>query len=138
MEVENKKRKVGAAVQLRKVSSVYSLFMGISMLAMWLMFYFTNSIPEIQTKPVELGLHVVAEVSTALLLIIGAIGLLLKKSWGLKTYLISMGMLLYTLIMSPGYFLQKGEIPFVIMFMVFLMLAIVLTVLIAKNSNKML
>ena len=138
MEVENKKRKVGAAVQLRKVSSVYSLFMGISMLAMWLMFYFTNSIPEIQTKPVELGLHVVAEVSNALLLIIGAIGLLLKKSWGLKTYLISMGMLLYTLIMSPGYFLQKGEIPFVIMFMVFLMLAIVLTVLIAKNSNKML
>ena len=138
MEVENKKRKVGAAVQLRKVSSVYSLFMGISMLAMWLMFYFTNSIPEIQTKPVELGLHVVAEVSTALLLIIGAIGLLLKKSWGLKTYLISMGMLLYTLILSPGYFLQKGEIPFVIMFMVFLMLAIVLTVLIAKNSNKML
>jgi len=138
LEVENKKRKVGAAVQLRKVSSVYSLFMGISMLAMWLMFYFTNSIPEIQTKPVELGLHVVAEVSTALLLIIGAIGLLLKKSWGLKTYLISMGMLLYTLIMSPGYFLQKGEIPFVIMFMVFLMLAIVLTVLIAKNSNKML
>ena len=138
MEVENKKRKVGAAVQLRKVSSVYSLFMGISMLAMWLMFYFTNSIPEIQTKPVELGLHVVAEVSTALLLIIGAIGLLLKKSWGLKTYLISMGMLLYTLIMSPGYFLQKGEIPFVIMFIVFLMLAIFLIILIAKNSNKML
>jgi len=100
--------------------------------------YFTNSIPEIQTKPVELGLHVVAEVSTALLLIIGAIGLLLKKSWGLKTYLISMGMLLYTLIMSPGYFLQKGEIPFVIMFIVFLMLAIFLIILIAKNSNKML
>lgn len=116
-------------MKARKMASIYSFFMGISMIAMWSIFYVTNSIPEIQTKPIELGMHIAAEFLTAILLIAGAIGLFSNKNWGLKVYLLSMGMLLYTLIMSPGYFFQQGQIPFVVMFIVFIVLAVAFIIL---------
>lgn len=125
-------------MKAKKAASIYSFFMGISMIAMWSIFYVTGSIPEIQTKPIELSMHIAAEFFTAILLIVGAIGLFTNKIWGLKVYLLSMGMLLYTLIMSPGYFLQQGQIPFVIMFFVFIVLAVAFIILsiIEKVDSK--
>lgn len=111
-------------MDIKKWKAFFSLFMGIAMIGMWLMFYVTGQIPEIQTKPVELGMHVAAEIVTGLLLIIGGYGSLTQRSWGEDLYLLSMGMLLYTLIMSPGYFLQKGEVGFVAMFGAFIVLAL--------------
>jgi len=123
-------------MKFRKLASIYSLFMGISMISIWIMFYFTDEIPELQTKPIELGMHVAAEILTALLLIIGAIGLLTNKKWSLNIHLISIGMLIYTLIMSPGYFLQRGDIAFVLMFTLFLILAVTLTILLLIKESE--
>lgn len=111
---------------MRKLAAVYCLFMGISMFGIWVMFYLTGSIPEIYTKPIELGFHIAAEIITAIILIISGIGLLIRKNWSYEIYLLSMGMLVYTLIMSPGYFAQKGELAFVAMFSVFIFIAIIL------------
>jgi hypothetical protein len=58
-------------------------FVGLSMIAMWTMFYVTGGIPEINTRPVEIGLHIIAETLTALLLIAGGMGLVKNKRWGL-------------------------------------------------------
>lgn len=120
---------------IRKVSSIYSILMGVSMFGMWMVFYLTGSIPEIDTKPIELGMHVLAETLTAVLLIVGGIGLMQNRKWGLAVYLISTGMLLYTLVMSPGYFLQKGETGFVFMFASFIVLAVVFLVLVLKSTG---
>ncbi|GAI87843.1 unnamed protein product, partial [marine sediment metagenome] len=39
------------------------------------------------------------------------------------TYLLSMGMLIYTLIVSPGYYIQSGDFIFVAMFAVYIIIA---------------
>ncbi len=121
---------------MKKMSAFYSILMGICMIGMWIMFYTSDSIPEIQTKPIELGMHILAEIITAVVLIIGGFSVLMNKRWGNQIYLLSMGMLLYTLIMSPGYFLQQGDIGFAIMFAVFILLAIMFTILHLTKKEK--
>lgn len=108
---------------MKKFSSIYAIIMGVCMIGMWVMFFVADSVPEIHTKPVELGMHVLAEIVTAILLVISGVRILLKKQ-SVNLYLFSMGMLIYTLIMSPGYFIEQGEIGFTIMFVGFLVLAI--------------
>lgn len=124
-------------MKIKKYAIGYSLFMGVSMIGMWIVFYISGSIPELTTKPIELGMHVLAEITTAIFLIIGGLGLLKRRKWSSKIYFLSMGMLIYTLIMSPGYFLQKGELPFVLMFLVFFISAIILVIGSLINENRL-
>jgi hypothetical protein len=42
----------------------------------------------------------------------------------LSVYLVAVGMLLYSMIVSPGYFAQRGEWPLVGVFAVLLLLAL--------------
>lgn len=98
--------------------------MGIAMLGMWAMFMATGQVPELQTKFYEIALHIVAEVATAIALIIGGYGLFAGRKWGMQAYMLSMGMLLYTLIVSPGYYIQRENIVMTGMFAAFFVLAI--------------
>ncbi|HNQ81037.1 MAG TPA: hypothetical protein PKI53_08055 [Candidatus Aminicenantes bacterium] len=100
-------------MKIRKWAVLYSLIVGVSMIGMWTMFFASGGIPELKTKPLEINLHLAAELSTAVLLLIGGWGLIKRRPWGTQAHSLSMGMLLYTLIASPGYYLQKGELPFV-------------------------
>lgn len=118
-----------------KAAAVYSVFIGSSMIVMWIMFYVTGGIPEINSKPIEIGLHIIAEIITAIALIIGGIGLYTRRRWGYQVYLLSMGMLMYTLIVSPGYYLQKGELAFVWMFAAFIVFSIFFIVISIINKN---
>jgi len=106
-------------MNLRKIALLYSLIIGITMICMWIAFLVTNQVPEINTAPLKISYHLLAEFLTALLLLIGGFGLYTKKSWGFHLYLISMGMLLYTVIVSAGYYADLGEIVMVGMFTVF-------------------
>jgi len=110
---------------MKKRSAIFSIVLGCCMIGMWVVFYLNNSIPEIEIKLLEFSMHIVAEMITALCLILSGIGLLTKKSWADPLYLFSSGMLVYTVITSAGYFLQRNEIPFVIMFVVILILTLV-------------
>lgn len=121
---------------MKKAASIYAIFMGVSMIGMWILFYITGSIPEMSTKPIELGMHVLAEILTAVLLILSGTMLLLKKSRANNIYLFACGMLFYTLIMSPGYFLQKKEIRFTIMFASFLIILLVFIFYFFKDGGK--
>jgi len=111
-------------VKINKVAAGFSIFVGLSMIGMWIMFYCTGGIPELNTKPVEIGLHITGEMVTAVVLIIGGYAIFTKKGWGIQVYTLSMGMLLYTLIVSPGYYIQRGDIPFIIMFSVLFLLSV--------------
>ena len=61
---------------------------------------------------------------------VGGIALLTGQTWGRGFYLLAMGMLLYTVIVSPGYFAEKGQWAFVGMFGIILLLALVSIVLV--------
>ena len=111
---------------IKKAAAIYSILVGISMFAMWFMFYAVGGIPELATEPARILLHIAAELATAAALLVGGWGLLTQKKWGHQIYLLATGALLYTMIQSPGYFLQNGELGFVAMFAVLFILAVLL------------
>jgi hypothetical protein len=82
-------------------------------------------VPELVTEPLRIRFHLAAEFATALALLVGGLALLTGQAWGRWVYLLAMGMLLYTVIVSPGYFAQRGQWAFVGMFAVVLLVALV-------------
>jgi peptidoglycan/LPS O-acetylase OafA/YrhL len=121
-------------MMIRKTAGIFSIIVGVSLIGMWLMFYFTGSIPELATEPARITMHLTAEFATALALIVGGWGLLKLKAWGEQLYLLATGALIYTMIQSPGYFLQTGDIVFVVMFAVLILLALVILVKLLREA----
>lgn len=115
-------------MKINNVASVYSIIIGIAMIGMWIMFYATGNIPELDTEPVRISMHILAEVITAIILIIAGVGLLAGIKWAREIYFLSMGMLIYTLIQSPGYFMEMKEYGFVVMFGIMLAISILMII----------
>jgi len=109
-------RRILKEVNLVIFASVFAIVIGLAMLGLWVMLYLRKQIPELKTEPYRIGFHLAGEALTAAMLVIGGTGVLLGTSWGLWIYLIAMGMLFYTAIVSPGYYAQKGEWSMVIIF----------------------
>jgi hypothetical protein len=105
--------------------ALFAIFVGLLMILQWSFLLLTGKVSELKTEPVRITFHIVGEMVTALLLIIGGVGLWVHAGWGLFVYLIGGGMLLYTLIVSPGYYAQLRQWPFVIMFVILLLLLLV-------------
>jgi len=106
-------------------SAIFSILMGAAMIAQWAFFLISGNVPEVKSEPVRVSLHLAAEGITALLLVISGIGLITFSPWSVPLALIAHGMLIYTVIQSPGYFAQKRVWPLVGMFAVFLVLTLV-------------
>jgi len=103
-----------------KLTAVYVLCVVVLMLAMWVFFLAAGMVGEFETRPAEIVLHLVAEFSTAVLLILSGILMLRRVFAGALLAPFAMGMLVYTMIVSPGYYIQRGEAAFVVMFAVLL------------------
>jgi peptidoglycan/LPS O-acetylase OafA/YrhL len=110
--------------------AVFALVVGVGMIGQWAVFLATGQVPELETEPLRIRFHLAAEFGTAIALLVGGIALLTGQSWGRWFYLLAVGMLLYTVIVSPGYFAEKGEWAFVGMFAVVLLLTLVSIVLV--------
>ncbi len=101
-----------------------SLVIGALMLAQWSLFLAAGQVPEVHTEPVRLAFHLAAEAATAVALMAAGVALLRGRPNAWKLGLVANGMLIYTVIVSPGYFAQKGQWPLVAMFAVLLFLAV--------------
>lgn len=112
---------------MKTVVSVYSLTMGSLMLLLWLGFWVAGAIPEMADKPWEIAMHLTAEFTTAGLLIASGIGLLLDARWAVRVNVFASGMLVYSLIQSPGYYLERSAPIFVLMFAVAFLLTVMLS-----------
>jgi len=112
-----------------RFTAIFGIVCGIGMLAQWVMFILTGQVPELQTEPYRIAFHLAAEGLTAAGLILSGILLLRTKSLGRILYPIAAGMLLYSVIVSPGYFAQLGQWGFVVMFMVLLVLTLLSLIL---------
>ena len=55
------------------------------MIGMWTVFYVTGGIPEINTEPAKIIMHLIAEFVTAIALILGGCGLISNRKWGFQT-----------------------------------------------------
>jgi hypothetical protein len=117
-------------------ASVFALLVGVMMIAQWTVTIARKRVPGLESGStegrghIEMLFHWAAEFLTAALLIAGGIALLLDCLWAKNIYLVSIGMLIYTVINSPGYFAQQRKWPMVGMFALIFALAIVSVVLI--------
>ncbi len=107
-----------------RFSAWYGIVVGVLMFAQWAFFLLAGQVPELETEPYRIAFHLIAEAVTAVLLILGGVGLLREATWGRDVSLFAHGLLVYTVIVSPGYFAQLGEWPLVAMFAVLLVLAV--------------
>ena len=97
-------------------AAIFAITVGTGMILQWLASYFQDQIPELKTEPVRIGFHLAGEFATSLALIISGAGLLIGSPWGDTLFLVASGMLLYTAIVSPGYFAQQGQWIWVVIF----------------------
>ena len=111
-------------------AAVCAILIGVAMVCQWSLSIIKGQVAGPEAGYVagrgatEMGFHYAAEFITAAALVAGGLGLLLGSAWAMTVYLIAMGMLLYTLVNSPGYFAQQRQWAMVGMFGVFLILAL--------------
>ena len=89
--------------------ALFAIIVGLMMLGQWSFFYFSGQVPELKDEPVRIGFHLLAEIATAFTLIVSGVAHLLGLGWAVRVYHVSIGMLFYTAIVSPGYFAQRGD-----------------------------
>jgi hypothetical protein len=108
-----------------KFASIFVIIVGTGMIAQWLLSYLSKGIPELKTEPIRIGFHLAGEITTALLLIISGTGLLLGAPWSPTLFYVASGMLLYTAIVSPGYFAQRGQWIWIVIFGILIITSVI-------------
>lgn len=101
--------------------SVYSVLIGVFMMGFWTFALYSDMIPP-EEKPWAITFHLFSEFSTATLLIVSGVASLLNMDWAKSISLIALGMLMYIVIYSPGYYLQKKNKPMALMFVALIIL----------------
>ncbi len=119
-----------------KVTAIFNLVVGASMALMWLMFYVTDSIPELETAPYDIAMHLIAEGITAGLLIASGVLLLKQCKKALFIYFIAYGALLYSIVNSSGYFLDPFDVAMTAMFLILIIASTILTVIMIRKALK--
>ncbi|MBN2557394.1 MAG: hypothetical protein JXB33_01425 [Clostridia bacterium] len=123
-------------MQYSRFCSFFALIAGLLMIFMWLFFIFAGMVPEFAVRPAEITLHLIAEFTTALALAASGILMLRKHLSARWLFPFSTGMLMYTIIVSPGYYIQSGDYIFVLMFGILIVLSFVCLVIHAKALSK--
>jgi len=109
-----------------RFAGIFAILVGLLLLGQWVFSLASGRVPELETAPLAIGFHLAAEILTALALILSGLALLKKRPWGRTLFFVAGGMVLYSVINSPGYFAQRGQWPMVGMFAVLFFLAVFL------------
>lgn len=104
--------------KFRKFSGIYAIISGICIPALWIYFLAAGTINQLHSGSTVTALLITSEFITALLLLTGGIGLLMKQTWSREIWFLSIGMLLYALITSCGQFLQINHPLFAPLFII--------------------
>lgn len=122
-------------MNLRKTAAVYAIIVAIAMLSLWTMLLAGGEVDELDDTPLEIAYHLAAEVATAALLLVAAIGLLQMKPWATPGFFLAAGMLLYTVIVSAGYYAERGDAAVVGMFTLLMVSTLVLVALTLRRGG---
>lgn len=107
-----------------KFATWFCLTVGAFIFISWFFFFVTGQVPELMTEPYAIGAHLIAEATTAVVLLASGVGLLRRRGWAAPVALVGLGMLIYTAINSSGYFAEQGDWPPVFVFALLLLLAL--------------
>ena len=107
------------------------------MFCMWIFLLGKREVPELTTKPTQIFFHLVAELLTSIILIVGGIGLIMNQSWGVALFFISIGMAIYSTINAAGFYGQLKDWPMFIMLLVFTIVSLLIAILIILIEFQM-
>jgi len=102
-----------------KFIAYYSIFIGISVIAMWTMILLKEIPREGKT---ELAFHLFSEFLMALLCLVSGIFILRQKPICRRLNISGLGMVVYSVLNAAGYYGEKNEIPMMMMFILLLIL----------------
>jgi len=121
-----------------KVSGIYALISAFAIGVVWAILLGLGFIKEeISAYPLQYYFLIGAEILTACLLLISAIGMLRRSEGALKLFYISMGMLLYAVIFATGKFISLGFPYFALLFaLVSVATAVILSIHLIKGDKK--
>ena len=109
-----------------KIAGYYSVLVGISIIALWIIILSGEELPEGKT---ELTLHLFAEFLMAAVCVVSGILLLRRNFLGGPLNLIGLGMVVYSVLNAAGYYGQRNQTPLMIIFLVlFALTASVMTI----------
>lgn len=118
-----------------KFPAWYGILVGLLMIAQWIFSILAGGVPEFQTAPWEIAFHLAAEFSTAIVLIVGGVTMLRSSAGSRTVLLLGLGMVIYSELVSPGYFAQLNQWAFVAMFAVLLFGAVWSSMLLLKEAR---
>ena len=122
---------------VRKTVAVYAVVVAIAMLGMWTALIAGGEVDELDDAPWEIAYHLAAELATAGLLLAAGLGLLRVKPWATPVFYLATGMLLYTVIVSAGYYAERGNTAMVAMFTVLTVLTLTFVGLTLRRGCKL-
>lgn len=105
-------------MNVRSSAAVFAILVGLGMIGLWVVLLATGQVPELASEPARISLHLAAEFCTAIVLLVSGYLLLVRYPKADRVFLVGLGMLLYTVIQSSGYYIQLGQPEFVGMFAV--------------------
>ncbi len=111
------------------ISGIYAIVIGIGILGLWTMLLLTKQVPELKTEPVSIALHLTAEIIMGILSLVSGIFLLIGFSWAAYFFILAMGLVIYAVINAAGYYGQRRQWSFVIMFGIILIASVSLVIL---------
>lgn len=120
---------IGENMVLLLISGIYAIVLGLGIIGLWIMLLATKQVPELKTEKIEIIFHITAESVMGILSLVSGILLLLNLNWAVYLFIMAMGLVTYAVINSAGYYAQKKELAFVIMFAVILVASITLVIL---------
>ena len=93
------------------------------------MLLLTKQVPELRTEPVAIKFHITAELIMGIFSLLSGIFLLIGIPWASLIFILAMGFVIYAVINSAGYYGQKKQWSFVIMFGIILIASLSLVIL---------
>jgi peptidoglycan/LPS O-acetylase OafA/YrhL len=127
----------GCPMDLRRATALFAIAVGAMMFAQWAFFLGAGEVTELDTEPIRISFHLAAEFLTAAALVVAGVGLTKGKTWAFPALMLALGMLSYTIVVSPGYFAQDGEYIFVAMFAVLWILTLALIFIAVKRESEL-
>lgn len=110
------------------ISGIYAIVIGIGIIGLWTMLLLTNQVPELRTEPIAIKFHITAELIMGILSLFSGIFLLIGFLWAPLIFILAMGLVIYAVINSAGYYGQKKQWSFVIMFGIILIASLSLVI----------
>jgi peptidoglycan/LPS O-acetylase OafA/YrhL len=107
------------AIEILLPSDLVSIFLmaiGLLIIGMWTALLLGKKVEDLETDRLGMIYHILVEFITGMLLVLAGVSSILDARWSHEVSLVALGMLLYTIINSSGYYAQKGDKAMVFMF----------------------